>query len=470
MISQNKLYKGLIWSTVEKFLIVAVQILIEVVLARFISPREYGIMGMLLIIISLSQVLVDSGLGSALIFKKDRSETDFSTAFYASLVIGLFTYLLIFILAPYIAAFFRSDIVIYIRIISITIIISSISVIYKTKLNIDLDFKSQAKFSFFAIFISGITGLGIAVNNFGIWSLIIQNILFSFLTLIFLIINIKWYPREVFSFQHFKSLFKYSSKLLYAGVFNAIYINLNSLFLGKFFPAKQLGYYTKSYQFTIFPASVFTNVIQRVLFPYYAELQADKSKLYDHTLHYNKIIFTLMMPVVSIIILYAHQIIVLLLSDTWQNMVIPFQILLGSILFYPLIVLNMNVFQVLGKTNSYFWIEVVTKLFGIVILVLLYPYGINGICAGIFIQFFLQYIITSFFVGNITGQNFFKSCNIILYLAIGAVFLFCLFNFKYTGWAYDILLILIVIIFYTLFLYIVLKKEITFIYHKFLRK
>ncbi|UOU96720.1 lipopolysaccharide biosynthesis protein [Chryseobacterium daecheongense] len=470
MISQNKLYKGLIWSTIEKILIVAVQILIEIVLARFVSPKEYGIMGMLLIIISLSQVLVDSGLGSALIFKKDRSEIDFSTAFYASLAIGLFTYLLIFILAPYIAVFFKSDIVAYIRIISFTIIIGSTSIIYKTKLNIELDFKSQAKFSFFAILISGVVGLVLAIGNFGVWALVVQNILFSFLTLIFLIVNIGWYPKIVFSFQHFKSLFRYSSKLLYAGIFNAVYINLNSLLLGKFFPAKQLGYYTKSYQFTIFPASVFTNVIQRVLFPYYTESQTDKSRLYDNTLKFNKIIFILMMPIISIIILYAHPIIVLLLSDSWKSMVMPFQILLGAILFYPLIVLNMNVFQVLGETSRYFWIEVITKLLGIVILVLLYPYGINGICIGIFVQFFFQYLITSFFVGNITGQNFFRSFNIILYLVIGGVFLFGLFKFRHPALIYDVLLIFVVIIFYSLFLFIILKKEITFIYQKLLKK
>ncbi|MEY8759775.1 lipopolysaccharide biosynthesis protein [Chryseobacterium tongliaoense] len=473
MISQNKLFKGLIWSTIDKFLIVGVQILIEIILARFVSPKEYGVMGMLLIIISLSQVFVDSGLGSALIFKKDRSETDFSTAFYASLVIGFFTYLLIFILAPYIAYFFKSDIIVFIRIISLTIIISSISVIYKTKLNIDLDFKSQAKFSFFAIFISGIVGIVMAMSKFGIWSLILQNILFSLLTLIFLIINIKWYPKNKFSFQHFKELFQYSSKLLYAGIFNSIYINLNSLLLGKFFPTKQLGYYTKSYQFTIFPASVFTNVIQRVLFPYYAELQTDKAKLYNNTLLFNKIIFILMMPVVSIIILYAHQIIVLLLSEAWQNMVIPFQILLGSILYYPVIVLNMNVFQILGKTNNYFWIEVITKLLGIAILILLYPYGINGICTGIFIQFLLQYIITSFFVANITEQSFFKSWNIVLYSIIGGILLFSTFyfiNYRDNRWFYNILPGIIVIIFYSLFFYFIFRKEIAFMCHKFLKK
>jgi O-antigen/teichoic acid export membrane protein len=329
-----------------------------------------------------------------------------------------------------------------------------------------LDFKSQAKFSFFAIFISGIIGIGMAMSNFGIWSLIVQNILFSFLTLFFLIINIKWYPREKFSFQHFKNLFNYSSKLLYAGIFNSIYINLNSVLLAKFFPAKELGYYTKSYQFTIFPASVFTNVIQRVLFPYYAELQTDKSKLYDNTLLYNKIIFTLMMPVVTIIILFAHSIIIFFLSEAWQNMVIPFQILLASIMFYPLIVLNMNVFQILGKTNNYFFVEVGTKLLGIFILILLYPYGINGICLGIFLQFFFQYVITSFFVAKITEQNFWKSFNIILYLVIGIALFFYLFDF----WKDNFLSILFIIIFYGLFFYFLFRKEIGIMYTKFLKR
>lgn len=473
MISNNKLYKGLVWSTVDKFLIVGVQILIEIVLARFVSPREYGIMGMLLIIISLSQVFVDSGLGSALIFNKNRNEKDFSTAFYASIMIGVITYLFIFILAPYIATFFKTNITLYIRIISFTIIISSISVIYKTRLNINLDFKSQAKFSFFAIFISGIIGIGMAVSNFGLWSLITQNILFNLLTLVFLIINLKWYPKEKFSFQTFKNLFQYSSKLLYAGIFNSIYINLNSLFLGKFFPAKELGYYTKSYQFTIFPASIFTNVIQRVLFPYYVGLQTDKSKLFQNTLLFNKIIFTVMMPLLSIVIIYAHQIIIFSLSKDWENMVLPFQILLGSIIFYPLIVLNMNVFQVLGKTNNFFWIEVGTKVIGIVILLLLYSYGINGICLGIFIQFFIQYIITSYFVSNITRQSFFKSLNIILYLILGLIILFGVLQIMEISSSLlfnNILPISVFLIFYGLFYYIIFRRELVIVYSKFLKR
>jgi len=468
MISKKKLYNGLVWSTVDKFLIVGIQIIIEIVLARFISPKEYGVMGILLIIISFSQVLVDSGLGSSLIFKKDRSEADFSTAFYASLMMGLFTYLFIFFLAPYIAIFFKSTIVSHIRIISFTIIISSISVIYKTKLSIDIDFKSQAKFSFFAIVISGIVGVGMAIMNCGIWALIAQNLSFNFLTLLFLVVNLKWLPKEKFSLKNFKELFKYSSKLLYAGILNSLYINLNSLFLGKFFHAKELGYYTKSYQFTIFPASIFTNVVQRVLFPYYTSIQADKPKLYDHTILYNRVIFAGIFPIISVVILYAPQIIVFFLSSTWQGMVLPFQILLGSILFYPLIVLNMNVFQVLGKTNNFFWIEVITKIIGILILILLYPYGIKGICFGVFIQFFLQYIITSFSVAKITSQSFVRSLEVIWYFIIGSAFLFGLFYLK--NKSFIILPIFIAILIYGLFLYIAFKKELVFVYQKIFKK
>lgn len=473
MIFQNKLYKGLVWSAIEKIVIIAVQIIFEIILARFISPKEYGVMGMLLIIISLSQVLVDNGLGSALIFKKNRSETDFSTVFYASLAIGLLMYLFIFLLAPFIADFFNNDISAHIRTISLVVIISSASIIYKTKLSIEIDFKSQAKFSFFAIVLSGVVGVYMAMHKFGILSLIVQNILFSLLTLIFLIINTKWFPRESFSYRHFKELYKYSSKLLYAGIFNSFYINLNSLILGRFFPSRQLGYYTKSYQFTIFPASVFTNVVQRVLFPYYVESQMDKTGIYQKTLFFNKIIFCVMMPIVSIIILYADQIILLLLSETWRGIVVPFQILLTSILFYPLIVLNMNVFQIIGKTNIYFWVEVGTKVLGVVILLSLYNFGVNGICLGIFLQFLLQYIITSYFVAKITQQNFLKSLYIILYLFLGAIFLYCIFfSIRYfiSSWSYHVFPVLMMIVFYSFIYYFIFKKEIALIYHKFFEK
>ncbi|MFC4688704.1 lipopolysaccharide biosynthesis protein [Epilithonimonas pallida] len=417
----SQLGKGIIWSAIDRFSVVGIQVVFEILMARILSPQEYGLMGLLLVVISFTQIFVDSGFGNALIFKKGRTETDFSTAFYTSVITGLVIYILLFLFAPYLSNFFNKEITLYIRVIGIGILLNSLAVIYKTRLTIIIDFKSQAKFSFFAVLISGIIGIIIAYLGYGIWALICQNVALAFFNLFFLYINLKWLPKLEFSKRSFFDLFNYGSKLLYAAIINAIYINMNSVLLGKFYSTKALGIYTKSYQFTIYPISMLTGIIQRVFFPYLMKFQEDYNQLYSHNNKYNKLIFIILLPIVTLVTLLSHFLIKLILSDQWVNMTVPFNILLVSTLFYPLIIMNMNIFQVIGKTSRFLFVEILTKIIGLTIIIIFYNYGLIGICIGILIQFILQYIVTSFFVANSLQKNFYKTLNILIYFLIAII-------------------------------------------------
>ncbi len=442
-------------------------------MARILSPQEYGIMGMLLVVISFTQVFIDNGFGSALIFKKDRSEEDFSTAFYTSAIMGMLIYIILFLSAPYLSRFYNHNITLYIQVIGIGILINSLSVIYRTRLTIVIDFKSQAKFSFLAVVLSGFIGLIFAYQGFGIWALIYQNIGLAFFNLIFLLINLKWFPRSIFSKKSFLELFRYGSNLLYAAIINAIYININSVLLGKFYSTRALGIYTKSYQFTIFPVTVFTGIIQRVFFPYLVKYQADYDELYNHNNRYNKLIFIILLPVITIVILFSNFLIRFVLSDSWINMTIPFNILLVSTLFYPLIVMNMNVFQVIGKTSKFLFVEILTKVVGVSILIICYRYGLIGICFGILIQFMIQYIITSYFVAKSLGKNFLKTLSILIYFLLASIIYFIskyFLDFNEDGFWKFFIVFLFVCFTYSIVFYILYKKQISNIYATIIKK
>lgn len=444
-------------------------------MAKILSPNEYGIMGMLLVVMSFTQIFIDSGLGNALIFKKDRTETDFSTAFYASAILGIVIYLMLLFAAPFVSDFYERDITLYIQVVGIALIFNSLSAIYKTKLTISIDFKSQAKYSFMAVLISGFLGLGIAYLGFGIWALILQNLSLAFFNLVFLGVNLKWFPQRKFSKQSFGELFNYSSKLLYAAIINSIYINFNSVVLGKFYSVKSLGIYTKSYQFTIYPASMLTGIIQRVFFPYLTKFQEDNKVLFQHNNYYNRIILVVLLPLITLAVLFSDSLIAVVLSEQWLGMVEPFNILLTATLFYPLIVMNMNIFQVVGKTSKFLFVEILTKITGIIILFLCYKHGLIGVCVGILIQFAIQYVITSFYVSRLLKSNFFKTLKIFIYIAY-AVLIYAVGHFILkTDWFGMFIInaistIVFILVFYFILYFVLYKKEMTTLYKKMIRQ
>ncbi|MPS72110.1 MAG: lipopolysaccharide biosynthesis protein [Chryseobacterium sp.] len=426
MINNSQLYKGLVWSAIDKLSIVVIQFVFEIIMARILSPKEYGVMGMLLVVMSFTQIFIDGGFGSALIYNKDRTEKDFATAFYTSALLGIIIYIILYFISPYLSAFYNKDITLFIRVIGIGIILNSLSVIYKTRLTIVIDFQSQAKFSFLAVLLSGIVGILLAYFGYGVWALIIQNVTLAFFNLIFLCVNLKWFPSFIYSKDSFLKMFGYGSKLLYAAIINAVYMNFNSIILGKYFSTKALGIYTKSSQLTINPISILTGIIQRVFFPYMVKFQSNFEQLYDHNNKYNRLIFLILLPFVTVVILYSDVLIELVLSDKWLEMVLPFNILLVSILFYPIIVMNMNIFQVIGKTSKFLFVEILTKIVGLGIIFFFYKYGLLGICFGILVQFIVQYVVTSFFVANSLKKNFSRTLDIFLYLIFAsALYLIC---------------------------------------------
>lgn len=272
--------KSFIWSGIEKFSVQGVQFLISIIIARLVKPEEYGLIAMLAIFMSLGQIFVDSGFSNSLIQKKNRTETDFSTVFFFNIFIAIIIYLILYISAPVIADFYNEEVLVIItRWIGLNIIISSFSIVQRTKLIINLDFKTMAKVSLLSTLLSGVIGIIMAYKGYGVWALLFQSIAASLLNTILLNCFLRWHPLFVFSYSSFIVLFSFGYKLLLSSLLHSIYYNLYSLVIGKRFTSLELAYYSRSNSMVQYLSPNIVVIMNRTVYPILCQLQDDRPAL-----------------------------------------------------------------------------------------------------------------------------------------------------------------------------------------------
>jgi len=269
---KNKSILGVIWNFIERISVRLVSFVIMILLARLLSPDDFGIIGMVVIFLNISAVITDSGITSALIQKQNRTEKDFSTAFFFNVVIGILLYFILFVSAPLISRFYGvSFLVPIIRVLCIVVIVNSLVIVQNTQLRIAMNFKRIFIINFISILISGVIAI-IAVNNdLGVWSLVIYTLFKASIAALLFWLFGGWYPRYFFSFEAFKGLFSFGSKLLISGIYATIINNLYNVVIGRNFQQVQLGYYTKAREFGEVTSGTLSSAIQAVSFPLLAD-------------------------------------------------------------------------------------------------------------------------------------------------------------------------------------------------------
>ena len=424
---KQKTLKGLIWSSIERFSVQGVQFVLGLILARLLLPEDYGLIAMLAIFLALSQTFIESGFNVALIQKKNRDELDYSTTFYFNIVVAFILYAVLYISAPYIADFYDQKILISLtRIIGITIIINSFAVVQRAKFTVNIDFKTQTKASLVSVTISGILGVYLAYTGHGVWSLVWQAILQRILDTLILWYYSKWLPKEGFSYERFKKLFAFGSKLLMAGLLNTLFKNIYLIIIGKMFSASSLGFFTRAKQLNDFPSSNVTTVLDRVMFPILSEMQDDKERLlatYRKTIVYAALlIFPLMMGLAAL----AEPLIRVVLTDKWIESVWMLQLLTFAGMWYPIHSLNLNVLNVMGRSDYMLRLEVIKKILISIVLVISVPLGIEAMIYGMIITSYISLIINTYYTKRIINYGFFKQMRdlifvLLLSFAMGAV-------------------------------------------------
>lgn len=393
---------GVKWTAIEKFSVQGIQFLLGLIMARLLSPSDYGTVGMLAIFFAVSQTFIDSGFGNALVRKIDRTETDFSTVFYFNIVVSVACYILLFTIAPWVGSFFNMSILCPIlRVQSINLILNSMMGIQVAKLTIDINFKALAKRSLWSSIVSGVFGIILAYNGFGVWALVYQSILSTFINLVFIWIYCKWKPRREFSWQSFRELFSYGSKLLLSGLLNTIYVNLTPIIIGKYFSPRDLGFYSRGTHLARYSGDNINGVLQRVTFPVFAKLQNDD----EHLIHaYRKYISITSMCIFYGCVLMASigkPLVLLLLSSKWAEAIIYLQIFSFSIMFDHINSINLNLLQVKGRSDLFLRLEIIKKTISTIILFASIPFGVIGICISKVIYTQIAVFINTYYTGKL---------------------------------------------------------------------
>ena len=405
---KDKTINGLIWSFIENFSLKGVQFLVGIIMARFLFPSDYGLIAMLSIFLGISAIFIDGGFTAALIQKKNRTEIDFSTIYYFNIFASILIYCILFFTAPLISLFYDlPELTIITRVISLNLIISSFSAVSRTKLTIDVDFKTQAKVSFISVIISGITGLFMAYYNYGVWALITQSLLNTLFQTILFFYFVRWKPLFLFSVDSFKSLFSFSSKLVASQLISTIYANLYSLVIGKKFNSYELGVYSRAEAFSQFPTTNISAVLSRVTFPVLSSISDDNLRLKNIYVKYLKFTSFIVFPIMFFLIIIANPLVELLLTDKWIDTVVILQILCLGFMWDPISVLNINLLYVKGQSKAILQLELVKKTFAIIILLISLPFGIIYIAIGRAFYSFIAVYINSHFTKKILKFSYF---------------------------------------------------------------
>lgn len=398
--------KSVVWSAVERFGYQGIQFIITIIMARLLLPEEFGLIAMLSIFIAIAQTFVDSGFGSALIQKQDRTETDYSTAFYFNFGVSVFVYLLLFLAAPSIAAFYKEpQLVDVTRVITLSIVLNSFGLVQRAKLSIELDFKTLAVASTVGVFFGGLLGVWLAYTGFGVWSLVAQNLMSNLLCNLLLWILSRWHPMLVFSKDSIKMLFSFGSKLLASSLLHTIYVNLYTLVIGKVYSKNAVGNYYQANNLATFSSNNISAVIVRAIYPIQCTMQDDDEKLKYYFSKYLKISCFVVFPIAVGLCALADPLVRVILNDQWIPAIPYIQILCIAYMWNPVMMMNSSILNVKGRTDLYLKAEIIKKVVAILILVASIPFGITVMCWGLILYSFADMFIITLYTNKLMKLN-----------------------------------------------------------------
>ncbi|MFB6466861.1 lipopolysaccharide biosynthesis protein [Cytobacillus sp. Hz8] len=430
---KQKTMKGLFWSFSDLFANQGIQFIIQIILARVLLPEHFGLIGMITVFISISNLIIDSGVSQALIREQNTTQAEYSTVFYFNLFMALIMYGFLFLLAPAISSFFHeSKLTLILRVLSIGIIINSFGIIQKAQMIKKIDFKTQTKISFISGIVSGIIGTIFALLGFGVWSLIVKTISMQVIQSGLLWKFVGWIPSLVFKMESFRRLFGFGVKIMLAGLLSTIYSNIYYVIIGRYFAATQLGYFTNASKLNDVASQSITSALQSVTYPVLSKIQKEEEKL---KFGFKKIIKTstyIHFPIMMGLATIAEPLIHLLFGEKWMPMVIYFQLLCLAGMLYPLNAINLNILQVKGKSDLFLLISIVKKVLVtiMIILTIWLKLGVIGLVSLTIIDSYSSFWINSFFSGREISYSSFEqvkdiSITFLMTIIMGATVYVC---------------------------------------------
>lgn len=403
---KQKTVSAVIWNTIEKITVKGASFAISIVLARILSPNDYGLIGMLAIFMALSNLFIESGFAKALIQKQDCTDSDYSTAFFTNVGLSFFIYLILFISAPYIASFYEEPILCsLLRVLSLNLIVGSLNIVQRAKLMAQMDFKALANINFLGMLTGGVIGITMAYTGFGVWALVGQTLGQTCMMLGLFPRYSKWRPIWVFSKNSFNRLFGYGSKLLISGVVATIVNNISTIAIGKSYKSESLGFYTRATHFTDLIAWTVNDIVGTVTFPVLSALQEERERMievYRKSLFYTALII---FPIMMLLALLARPLVLVLLTEKWMPCVVLIQILCFARMFTPLSAINLNLLNAIGRSDLFMKVDLSKIPLSAVILLITIPISVKAIVIGSVVNTFICFFINAYYPGKLFGYG-----------------------------------------------------------------
>lgn len=404
---KEKTIGALKWTTIDKIGQQIMQFVIGVILARLLTPEEFGLIGVLLIFNALSTVLIDGGFGQALVRKQNATIADFSTIFYFNLFISLLLYCVLYMLSPYISAFFSQDELTKIgRVYFLSIIFYALYFIQYVIVIKEMQYKKMAVVNIVSVLISGIISIILAYNDWGVWTLVIQQLIFHFLRAVLFFYFVNWKPKLMFRFQTIRDFWKLSINLLGVISLNVIFNHIYTIIIGRFFPVKQVGYYNQANKLSETVNSGVLQILQNTIFPVFVQLQDQRERFVRIFRKMTSTISFLYFPLIVVLILVSEPLILILLSEKWSHSIGLFQLLLLSIFFSPLYSININSLNANGDSNLTFKLEIVKKILISLSIVGLFSFGIEIMLVGLIASNMISYFYSMAYIKKVFMHYF----------------------------------------------------------------
>lgn len=423
MLEKNTVLSNFIWRLAERCGAQLVTFIVSIVLARLLLPEDYGTIALVTVFTTIMQVFVDSGLGTALIQKKDADDLDFSSVFYFNFVVCIILYFVMFFTAPFIAAFYKiPELTPVVRVISLTIVISGVKGVQQSYVSRNMLFKRFFYATLGGTIFSAFLGIAMAYAGFGVWAIVAQQLSNTAIDTLILWITVKWRPKFMFSLDRLKGLLGFGWKMLCSALLDTVYNNLRSLLIGKVYSSADLAYYNEGDKF---PKLIVTNIntsIDSVLLPAMSKEQDDKNKVKNMTRRSIMVSCYIMAPLMVGLACCASNVVAVVLTEKWIPCVFFLQIFCITYMFYPIHTANLNAIKAMGRSDLFLKMEIWKKVVGMILLLSTMFISVKAMAYSLLVSTLASMIINSWPNKKLLNYSFLEQMKDILpsiFLAVG---------------------------------------------------
>lgn len=421
--------KGLYWKLAEQVSTYGIQFVIGIFMARLLSPEDYGITALPGVFMAIAGIFASGSFGTALIRKPELKEEDLSTAFYYSMGVGIMCYIILFFASPWIADFYNTPVLKpLMRVTALGFLYGPISSIQSTLMSRKLDFKTPAKISVITTIVAGISGISLAYYGYGVWALVLSGMISAIIGHIIRIWVVRWYPKTGWSKESFRYLWGFGNKLMGSYLISTIYENIAPIIIGKFFSTAQLGSYNRALGYASLPSQNLTVTLKSVTFPILSKVQNDDDTLAHSYRKMLRVSAFVVFPLMMSLAVLARPLIITMITEKWESCITLLQIMCFSMMWYPIHSLNLNLLQVKGRSDLFFRLELIKRGFGLLVLCISLPLGLEAFCWGGVVSSLISLFINTYYTGKMINVGYLKQMKDLSHIIILS-FVMCFFMF-----------------------------------------